>query len=587
MTELGASLLYPRWSNAELFYGKAYADEGNALELRPQEGQPQQPDNGGQGVNAPEGQPDAGNGSQPNDSSNGGQEQQRRQTQQNQQNQQNRQNQQEQNQGQSQSQSVDIGQNQVQDENQVQGERLESAGQTSESAEPQGETHNQEQGEDDDGGDSDSGLGNKNSSTGSAASGSSSASVQEDTAASGDEPASNAAPAASGAANAQAGTASSQDGESNQDESITLDENNTSAPAPPEIGNRQGVQRTSSSLVPVAVYSLSSDGTLSVVPQVTSASISDDILKQAAQLARANEDGYGTFNDLGLHYYKKTEGDTVYFAFADTSYTDSWMSLASVLVAAGTGTLVLFFVICLFYSKWALRPVREAWDSQRQFVADASHDLKTPLTVILANSSILLKHPDHTIASESQWIESTQKEADEMQGLVNEMLELAQIEAGQKLDIVREPIDFSDLVDGETLLFDSVALERSCEFDCSIEEGITILGNDKQVKKMVSTLVENAFKYVDDGGAIQITLKRMAKNAVLSIRNTGSIIAEDDLPHIFDRFYRTDKARTSGTGGFGLGLAIAREVALQHGGDITCASSEENGTTFTITIPAT
>ena len=355
---------------------------------------------------------------------------------------------------------------------------------------------------------------------------------------------------------------------------------------PPEIGNRRGQKRASASIVPVAVYKVESDGSLSVVPEVTSAAIASDVLEDATGELASAGDGFGTLPSIELHYLRTTtvNGDT-FLAFADTSYTDSWKSLALMLVLVGLGTMVVFFVISLFYSKWALRPVREAWDSQRQFVADASHDLKTPLTVILANAAILLKHPDHLIASESQWIESTQVEAENMQGLVNEMLELAQVEDAQNRELVRNPIDLSDLLDGETLLFDSVALEQNCLFNCEIEEGITILGDEKQVTKMVATLIENAFKYVDEGGTVDITLRKTGKNAQIAIRNTGSTISEEDLPHIFDRFYRTDKARTSGAGGFGLGLAISREIAVQHGGDITCTSSEAQGTTFTVKLP--
>ena len=162
---------------------------------------------------------------------------------------------------------------------------------------------------------------------------------------------------------------------------------------------------------------------------------------------------------------------------------------------------------------------------------------------------------------------------------------LGRIEAGERVEVEKVDLDLSDLVDGETLLFDSVALERNCAFDCEIEAGLHTLANEKQVKKMVSTLVENAFKYVDDGGSVSVSLRRAGKTAQLAISNTGSVIAPDDLPHIFDRFYRTDKARTSGAGGFGLGLAIAREIAREHGGDITCTSSEPAGTTFTVTLP--
>ena len=357
------------------------------------------------------------------------------------------------------------------------------------------------------------------------------------------------------------------------------------APVPPFIGKREGQARGASSLIPVAVYATGTDGQTHPVPQVTTASISDDVLSEAMGLAGQADDGFGTFEGLDLHYYKVTKESGTYFVFADTSYTDSWKTLAFMLAVVGLVTLVVFFVITLFYSRWALRPVREAWDSQRQFVADASHDLKTPLTVVLANAAILLKHPERTIASESQWIESTQKEAENMQGLVNEMLELAQVEAGEKVEVEKVRLDFSDLVDGQTLLFDSVALERGCSFECEVEGGIGVFGNGKQVEKMVSTLVENAFKYVDDGGRVDVALRRAGKRVVLSIANTGATISAEDLPHIFDRFYRTDKARTSGEGGFGLGLAIAREVARQHGGDITCASGDGR-TVFTVTLPA-
>ena len=379
----------------------------------------------------------------------------------------------------------------------------------------------------------------------------------------------------SDSAEAQSATSAAVDG-------ATSEENSA---APPFIGRKDGQPRASSSLIPVAVYRIDSAGDSFLIPHATTASISDDVLTDATAVASTKSDGYGTLADLDLHYYRVSNDTETFVVFADTSYTDSWKSLALMLALVGLGTLVVFFVVSLFYSNWALKPVREAWDSQRQFVADASHDLKTPLTVILANSSILLKHPDHSIASESQWIESTQVEAENMQGLINEMLELAQVEAGDKIEVEKEELDFSDLVDGETLLFDSVALERNCSFECDVEPGISVLANEKQIQKMVSTLVENAFKYVDSGGAITIDLKRSGKNAQLAVKNTGQAIAPDDLPHIFDRFYRTDKARTSGEGGFGLGLAIAKEIAVQHGGDITCTSTAEEGTTFIVTLP--
>ena len=349
--------------------------------------------------------------------------------------------------------------------------------------------------------------------------------------------------------------------------------------AGPRIG---GMRDDDRSLVPVAVYTLDTYGTFTVVSGYTTALIEDDVLESASAQVTSASDGAGEISAVGLVYQKRTVESVSYVAFADAAYTTSWQSLAITLGIAGACTLLVFFVIALFLSKWALRPVEEAWTSQRQFVADASHELKTPLTVVLANTSILLKHPESSIASQSQWIESTQVEAESMQGLVNEMLELAQVES--RAGIQHAPVDFSDLVDGETLQFESVAFERGCRFEAEVAPGVTVSGDAQRLRKMTSTLIENALKYVDEGGEVDVNLTSAGGSAKLAIRNTGSTISPEDLPHIFDRFYRTDKARTSGAGGFGLGLAIARETAREHGGDIVCDSGE-SGTTFTVTLP--
>ena len=204
---------------------------------------------------------------------------------------------------------------------------------------------------------------------------------------------------------------------------------------------------------------------------------------------------------------------------------------------------------------------------QRDLTNNLAHDLKTPVTVILANNSILLKHSQDSIASQSQWIESTQVEAQNMQGLVNEMLELAQVES--RAAIEHSMLDFSDLVDGIALQFESVAFERGCEYRENVKEGLLVDGDESRLRKAVSTLIENALKYVDEKGVVTITLRANDRKSILEISNTGTAISKEDIPHIFDRFYRTDKARTSGTGGYGLG----------------CESNEKAGTVFTMTLP--
>ena len=348
----------------------------------------------------------------------------------------------------------------------------------------------------------------------------------------------------------------------------------------PSIGKKEAKP---GDMVPVAVYRIAEDGSLCVMEAYSWAELDESALQAASDQASQLHEGMGTISEAGLHYFRETVEGTTYIGFADSSVMNDWRSFTMKLLYGGVVILVVIFIASLFLSRWALRPVKQAWDSQRQFVADASHELKTPLTVVLANTSIMLKHPDATIASQSQWLESTQTEAKNMDGLIAEMLDLAQIE--EKRNIAHEPLNLSELVDRDALQFESVAFEQGFTLESQIENGLCVQGDATRLDKMVSTLIENAAKYVERGGTVTLNLRKSGDKAVLAVHNTGSYIDPEDLPHIFDRFYRTDKARTSGTGGYGLGLAIARETAREHKGDITAASSKETGTTFTVTLP--
>lgn len=356
----------------------------------------------------------------------------------------------------------------------------------------------------------------------------------------------------------------------------------------PTIG---GKDKEGHQVLPVALFTVDSDGSMAVSNRFNTACISDDVLEQAgAELSDAAE-GFGELSDQGLFYLKRQAGGTMYLAFADVSSAGGWKSLAVTLAVVEVAALAVFFVISLFFSRWALRPVARAWVQQRRFVADASHDLKTPLTVILANTSIALEHPERSVASQSQWLESTQHEAESMQELVADLLELAKMDEEEAAASAgdapagKEPVDLSDLMEGELLQFESVAFERGIALESQVEPGIVLPGNEQRLRRLAVTLIDNACKYVDDGGTVEVTLARAGKVAKLTVRNTGAPISPEDLPHVFDRFYRADKARTSGAGGHGLGLAIARAIAEEHRGTLTVASTQEAGTTFTATLP--
>lgn len=355
---------------------------------------------------------------------------------------------------------------------------------------------------------------------------------------------------------------------------------------PPRIGGFED-EKT----IPIATYTLR-DGTLVEITKHSTASIDADLLTQAAEAVTEVPDGHGELQTLGLFYAKRTLGNECFVAFADASAADSWQSVAWILGGVGVAALVVFFVISLFFSKWALAPVAKAWEKQRQFIANASHDLKTPLTVILANSSILQDHPEKTVKDQMQWIESTEHEALSMQTLVNDLLTLARIdetEANPQLtgpSATAEPIDFSDLVEGELLQMESLAFEHGIELTSEVNPELFVTGNTASLRRIVTTLVDNACKYAGVGHAVSVNLAAVNRKAVLRVHNTGSAIDPDDLPHIFDRFYRADKARNrNDIGGHGLGLAIAQALAQEAGGSITAESSASEGTTFTLTLP--
>ena len=299
-------------------------------------------------------------------------------------------------------------------------------------------------------------------------------------------------------------------------------------PAPPTIGGRE---RDGGQVIPVALFSVSADGAMTALGRYNTASISQDVLEQAGEQLAGADEGFGSLSDLGLFYMKRQAGGVMYLAFADMGSASGWRALAATLAVVEVAALAVFLVISLFFSRWALRPVARAWTQQRRFVADASHDLKTPLTVILANTSIALEHPERSVASQSQWLESTQHEAEAMQGLVGDLLTLAKMdeeEAAAQSGAARpalEEVDLSDVIEGEVLQFESVAFERGVKLGSRVEPGIKLRGNEQRLRRLAGTLIDNACKYVDDGGAVDVALSRAGKQAKLEVRNTGALIS--------------------------------------------------------------
>lgn len=267
-----------------------------------------------------------------------------------------------------------------------------------------------------------------------------------------------------------------------------------------------------------------------------------------------------------------------WIAFVDR--TQEYTSMKSFLFSSllvGSCALVALFVISFFLSAWVVRPVEKAWAQQKQFVADASHELKTPLTVILANTGILLSHPQDSIEQQKRWIQNTQEEAVNMKKLVDDMLFLAKSDAA--VSLVYSEVNFSDVVWSSVLPFESVAFEQGLSLDSDIAENINFLGDEGKLRELVRILLDNACKYCAPKGKIFVRLEREGEKErfLLSVKNTVSEkMSEQELERMFERFYRADKARNREKGGYGLGLAIAKSIVDQHHGKISASYPSED-----------
>ena len=244
----------------------------------------------------------------------------------------------------------------------------------------------------------------------------------------------------------------------------------------------------------------------------------------------------------------------------------------------------LFFILSYFLAGIAIKPTERVWDEQKRFIQDASHDLKTPITVILANTEIVEAHSEDRVRDVTGWLESTKDEAERMKRLVQSMLELA------KTDDLSEPleiydVDVSDLIEQTALQMEPLAFEKQINVETHIEPQLIAKSNGDSFTRIVHVLIDNGLKYAAKDTTLRISLTRERRGICFSVHNDGSFIKAEDIPHIFERFYRSDKAR--GKGGFGLGLSIAKSLCDKMKAEISCESSEEVGTTFTVTLPPT
>lgn len=271
-------------------------------------------------------------------------------------------------------------------------------------------------------------------------------------------------------------------------------------------------------------------------------------------------------------------------AFLDV--TESHKTLQGLLVTfllVGGVMLVVIFFISLYFANRAIRPVAQAWEKQKQFVADASHELKTPLTIITSNYGALLANREETIESQMKWLDYIKIGADRMSKLINDLLLLAKID-GADDRLHNRTFDISNIVQDAAQSMEAAGLAKCLRLSTAIEPGIMVNSDLEKTTQVISILLDNAVKYTNENGWIEVSLAKAKRCVTFSVKNSGKGITKEDLPKVFDRFYRSDQSRNAETSGYGLGLSIAKSLVDKLGGRIKVESVENEYTAFVVTI---
>ena len=240
----------------------------------------------------------------------------------------------------------------------------------------------------------------------------------------------------------------------------------------------------------------------------------------------------------------------------------------------------LFFFVILFFSGRIIRPVQESYEKQKRFITDAGHEIKTPLTIIQADADVL-----EMDVGENEWLADIQKQAKRLSGLTNDLVYLSRMEEAQDtMQMIEFP--FSDVVSEAAASFQSLAQTQGKTFLCEVPPMLSFTGNEKAIHQLVSLLLDNALKYSPDNGTVSLTVEKQNKALQLSVFNTtADFIAKEQLSLLFERFYRTDPSRNSQTGGYGIGLSVAKAIVSAHNGKIQAKTEDGYSLKVIVTLP--
>lgn len=294
-------------------------------------------------------------------------------------------------------------------------------------------------------------------------------------------------------------------------------------------------------------------------------------------MEKSKADGF-----IGNYRFKKqVSGDETRVIFLDCYRgISTFRSFLFTSIGVSFFGMLAVFILMILLSEKIVKPISDSYEKQKQFITDAGHEIKTPLTIIDADAEIL--EMDY---GENEWLKDIQTQVKRLTSLTEDLTLLSRMEEEKG---IQEMIDFplSDVVSETAQSFQAPAKMQNKTFSAEIEPMLSFCGNEKAIGQLVSILLDNALKYSPEGGNISISLQKQNKNICLKVYNTAQNVDTENLHRLFDRFYRGDKSRNSETGGYGIGLSVAKAIAASHKGKITASSKDGSSLTITVTLPA-
>lgn len=322
----------------------------------------------------------------------------------------------------------------------------------------------------------------------------------------------------------------------------------------------------------------SADGTLDRADMRHIAAVTEEDADRFLSVALSRGEGMGYTGDY--KYYVTRTGDSRYLAiFLDCQrelHSIRTFALISLLVAVICVALV--YILIWLFSKKAIEPTAKSVEKQKRFITDASHELKTPLTVIAASLKVLEME-----VGQQKWIDKAQAQTEHMTRLVNDLVTLARLDE-EKPPLRFVQFDVSGVVAETAESFRDFAAAKGHPLEIDVAPGLSCRGDEYAIRQLVSVLLDNAVKYADSGGSIRFRLEAAPKGAVLRVSNPCAGLDTTELDKLFDRFYRPDRSRSKQTGGFGVGLSIARSIVEAHHGSIRAECPEDSIIQFVVAL---